>query len=183
MSFVVCYVADGNVLFKAGLWLPHSIPCKQTPSSRNVLHVADPGSAANGLASESTSKQANTLFQDIFGKTAFADVSVGRSSSFGMALDKSNHVAHILDVPAYLLPSVDTIFDTVVGSFLQPRPSEESGSAIQPAETPDPVHMEIEEPVFARSFVEDEEIGMLIHFFRDVAVKGEQDSPIDAKLC
>lgn len=138
-----------------------------------VLSVTDPGASAHGLTGQSISKQANTLFQDIFGKSAFADVSVGSSTSLGVTRDKSNNFADILDVPAYLLPSVETIFDTAMGSFLQPRPSEEPAPASQSLEASEDVHMEFEEQTSARSFVEDEEIGMLIDFFRDVAVKGK----------
>ncbi|KZV74810.1 WD40 repeat-like protein [Peniophora sp. CONT] len=174
---------------RSSVWYPPSSPDHQATSfclvgvtekyrvvlfGDEVLSITDPGASSNSLAGE-TSKQVNTLFQDIFGKSAFADVSVGPSTTLGVARDKRNNVADLLDVPAYLLPSVDTIFDTVMGSFLQPRPAEEPALQKQPEEIPEDVHMEVEEHTSARSFVEDEEIGMLIHFFRDVAVKGPYD--------
>ncbi|VDB86572.1 unnamed protein product [Peniophora sp. CBMAI 1063] len=140
-----------------------------------VLHVTDPGTSAHGLGGESASRPTSTLFQDIFGKTAFAGVSTGPSNAYGVAQNKIDNVADLLDVPAYLLPSVDTIFDSIMGSFLLPRAAEEHASPEQPAEIPGDIPMEVEEPVSARDFVEDEEIGMLIHFFRDVAVKGPYD--------
>lgn len=115
-----------------------------------VLAVTDPGASENGLVGDSSSKQGTTLFQDIFGQSAFADVSTGPSVTLNASRGKSNNIADILDVPAYLLPSVDTIFDTVIGSFLQPRPVEEPAPPTLTEAEPEDVHMEVEDNVAAR---------------------------------
>lgn len=69
-----------------------------------------------------------TLFEDIFGSSAFANgdseplQSISAMSSHVRKLEGSRH--ELFDKPAYLMPALDTLFDPLVTSLLRNRISE-----------------------------------------------------------
>ncbi|KAI0347808.1 WD40 repeat-like protein [Trametopsis cervina] len=66
-----------------------------------------------------------TLFQDIFGKSAFADLSnkpYTPAVLAGATPWKGKQVEDIFKTPAYLLPPMSTLFDPLMAEFLKPRP-------------------------------------------------------------
>jgi len=69
-----------------------------------------------------------TLFEDIFGSSAFASgdsessQSISTMSSHVRKLEGSRH--QLFDKPAYLMPALDTLFDPLVTSLLRNRISE-----------------------------------------------------------
>lgn len=91
----------------------------------------DEGSTAKAIVGGSTLGQRKTLFQDIFGASAFADLSnvpstVGSvSTPAASALPwNGNDVTGLLDTPAYLMPPIESLFEPLMDSFLKPRPKE-----------------------------------------------------------
>ncbi|KIP12046.1 hypothetical protein PHLGIDRAFT_399665 [Phlebiopsis gigantea 11061_1 CR5-6] len=80
--------------------------------------------SARGLAG-AASVTTQTLFQDIFGRSAFTDLSarnanVAVPASQGSAW-KGKEVERIFDTPAYLLPPLGSLFDPLMDEFLTPR--------------------------------------------------------------
>jgi len=67
--------------------------------------------------------QKRTLFQDIFGASAFAHDLVDLPEPGSVQRkDTQNHA--MFTVPAFIAPSIDTLFDPIVKSFLKERPME-----------------------------------------------------------
>lgn len=68
-----------------------------------------------------------TLFQDIFGASAFADtpttISPAVASTPHLAAGDRQDFASLFDIPAYLAPPLETVYSTLIGSFLV-KPSE-----------------------------------------------------------
>lgn len=77
-----------------------------------------------GAASPVTTQ---TLFQDIFGRSAFADLTA-RNNTVDVSIPQSSpwkgkEVERIFDTPAYLMPPLGTLFDPLMDEFLTPRTS------------------------------------------------------------
>ena len=79
-----------------------------------------------------------TLFQDIFGKIALADVTPSRPvvPASTTAPWKGKEVEKIFDTPSYLLPPLGTLFDPILDEFLSPRPPEDATGDQDDAEAP-----------------------------------------------
>lgn len=91
------------------------------------IHLADtePSDGKGLVGPMPVTKQ--TLFQDIFGKSAFADLTSRHnilSVPSSAAPWKGKQVEEIFRTPAYLMPPLGTLFDTLMDEFLQPRPAE-----------------------------------------------------------
>ncbi|KAG6814124.1 hypothetical protein H0H92_002119 [Tricholoma furcatifolium] len=89
----------------------------------NARQSREEGSSAIGIALDSL-PQKRTLFQDIFGKSAFTEtpnlastisVSEAQYAKLGRA------TANAFDAPAYSMPALDHVFDQLLGGLLQPR--------------------------------------------------------------
>jgi NET1-associated nuclear protein 1 (U3 small nucleolar RNA-associated protein 17) len=79
------------------------------------------GSNARELTSNHTSAR-RTLFQDIFGKSAFNEVPA--MSAPAVEIGKrpvGNEISDTFDSPAYLMPPLEHLFGAVIGAFLTPR--------------------------------------------------------------
>ncbi|KAI0045205.1 WD40 repeat-like protein [Auriscalpium vulgare] len=80
-----------------------------------------PGSSATGLVPGTSSRPRNTLFQDIFGEAALADVSAPPTTDAPPRTWNGKELSDVFDAPAYLMPPLETLFDSLMSSFLQPR--------------------------------------------------------------
>lgn len=72
----------------------------------------------------------NTLLQDIFGKSAFDDVThlvVPAETSAFVTREGKQAVTSFFDTPAYLMPPLETMFDSIMQTFLTPRSIVKSG--------------------------------------------------------
>lgn len=80
--------------------------------------------SARGLAG-AASVTTQTLFQDIFGRSAFTDLSARNANvavpAFQGSAWKGKEVERIFDTPAYLLPPLGSLFDPLMDEFLTPR--------------------------------------------------------------
>jgi NET1-associated nuclear protein 1 (U3 small nucleolar RNA-associated protein 17) len=85
------------------------------------------GSTAREIVADST-LQKRTLFQDIFGKSAFSDFSNEQSSSKPRTTTtrpwSGREAASIFDGPAYLVPPLESLFEPLINSFLKTRPED-----------------------------------------------------------
>jgi NET1-associated nuclear protein 1 (U3 small nucleolar RNA-associated protein 17) len=96
------------------------------------------------------SVQRRTLFQDIFGKSAFANVSV-ETPPLNIPLSEDGHQSRtgkgfssIFDRPTYLSPPLESLFEPLVGKFLKKRTGPDVGVM---DETTEPEHANIDEDV------------------------------------
>jgi len=72
----------------------------------------------------------NTLLQDIFGKSAFDDVThpTVPAETYGfVSREGKQGITPFFDAPAYLMPPLETVFDSIMQTFLTPRSTVESG--------------------------------------------------------
>ncbi|KAH9942941.1 WD40 repeat-like protein [Amylocystis lapponica] len=94
-----------------------------------VTLLEDEGAHARRVDKDGGSRR-RTLFQDIFGKSAFADFAPESSTSTA-APDRAQpwrgkEVAAIFDAPAYLMPPLEMVFDTVMDGFFTARSAEDA---------------------------------------------------------
>ncbi|KAJ8468395.1 hypothetical protein ONZ51_g9678 [Trametes cubensis] len=87
------------------------------------------GASAQGITRDAAAGK-RTLFHDIFGASAFADLATGPSASTSAIASsaqpwKGKEVAQVFDAPAHLLPPLETLFDAVMDGFLTARPDDE----------------------------------------------------------
>lgn len=181
-------------------WYSHSsTPSSQDPSFHlvgitdmwsvvlfgdDIRAPLEEGASAKGIVDGAADPQKRTLFQDIFGKSAFADLSIEPSSPPFLA--KGQHwsgkdVANVFDAPAYLMPSIGTLFDSVMSNFLRPRPAEiESIVDEVQGENDEDVDMETDgedadRPILVGErldrLVDWREMNILIEVFREHAIK------------
>jgi len=88
------------------------------------------GTAANQITSGAQLPRKNTLLQDIFGKSAFDDVThpiVPAETSAYVPREGKQAVTSFFDTPAYLMPPLETIFDSIMQTFVRPRSAVEHG--------------------------------------------------------
>ncbi|KAI0315260.1 WD40 repeat-like protein [Amylostereum chailletii] len=179
---------------RAAIWFPSSKPVEGAFSLVGITEAwsvvlfgdnASPASQSSALqaklGSDANARQQPSLFQDIFGKSAFANVSHQPLSASLLSTSQSREnkdISTIFGVPAYLLPSLDTFYDTLVGSFLQSRPVDEVSVSIRPEDDSggDEDAMELDEVPYPHvaepdRIIDDQEMDTFIHLFRQVAVK------------
>ena len=82
------------------------------------------------ITSDAYLPRKNTLLQDIFGKSAFDDVThptVSTETSALVPREGKQAVTSFFDAPAYLMPPLETMFDSIMRTFLTPRSTVKSG--------------------------------------------------------
>jgi len=116
-----------------------------------VQPLAGEGSGACALVSGSQEPPKRTLFQDIFGDSALTSAPVPpmvQQNVVGNPKHWNNReIASVFDGPAYLIPTLETLFDAVMSHFLTLRPSEDGDDPAPdlPGDGNDSV-MDIDEP-------------------------------------
>jgi NET1-associated nuclear protein 1 (U3 small nucleolar RNA-associated protein 17) len=83
----------------------------------------DEGSTGKGILGGPASHK-KTIFQDIFGKSAFTGLSSELRPEVAIAPTHSrtsNKVAGIPDGPAYLMPPLESLYEPLMGNFLKLR--------------------------------------------------------------
>jgi NET1-associated nuclear protein 1 (U3 small nucleolar RNA-associated protein 17) len=135
------------VWYQASSWAvaPTSYTLVGITSTWNVVVLGDnlgpqpvSGSTAREILGEPHVQQRRTLFQDIFGKSAFDEpkkyVSNSDPSDFPQGR-ASKDVSALFAGPAYLLPNLEALFEPAMSSFLKSRCVEETGDVrVQTAE-------------------------------------------------
>ena len=139
------------------------------------------GSSAQGITQDATVTK-RTLFHDIFGASAFADLATAPGPSTATVTGaqpwKGQDIAEIFDAPAHLMPPLELLFDTVMDGFLAERPEEEE----QEADVVDEEDMDVDEAVEEADrpsksapldrVVDRQEMGGFVELFMQFAVKG-----------
>src|ERR1700722_3727873 len=81
------------------------------------------GSMPRGNVAGLALQQRRSIFQDIFGKSAFAGAldALPLSTPMDSTKARTSNIASIFDGPAYLMPPLESLFEPVVKSLLRPR--------------------------------------------------------------
>jgi NET1-associated nuclear protein 1 (U3 small nucleolar RNA-associated protein 17) len=88
------------------------------------------GATTSQIADDAYLPRKNTLLEDIFGKSAFDDVAhpkVPAETSAFVPREGMQAVKSFFDTPAHLMPPLETMFDSIMQTFLTPRSTVESG--------------------------------------------------------
>ena len=141
------------------------------------------GASAQGITRDAAVGK-RTLFHDIFGASAFADLATGPSASTSAITSsaqpwKGKEVAQVFDAPAHLLPPLETLFDAVMDGFLTARPDDEHEDQDKELEE----EMDVDEAAEAPSqpikggapldrVVDRQEMHGFVELFAQVAIKG-----------
>ena len=155
----------------------------------DVQALAGEGSGAHALVSGSQEAPKRTLFQDIFGDSALTSAPVRpiiQQNAAGNPKHWNNReIANVFDGPAYLIPTLDTLFDTIMSHFLTLRPSEDGHdlSPDLPGDGKD-FSMDIDEPPDGplvgaprpERVVDAQEMKSFVGLFEQYGVKGERHS-------
>ena len=82
------------------------------------------GASTTQIIGDAFLPRRNTLLQDIFGKSAFDDVTlptVSVETSAFVSREGKQAVTSFFDTPAHIMPPLGTMFDSVMQTFLTPR--------------------------------------------------------------
>ncbi|KAF9245797.1 WD40-repeat-containing domain protein [Melanogaster broomeanus] len=123
-----------------------------------VVVMKDSGASAKSLQKGPAAPR-RSLFEEMFGVSAFADVSkqhtretADSGSGTGAVIPwRSSETASFFDAPSHLMPPIDTLFEPLISSFLRLRASDDETGAAQAEEG----HAEAEDEMPVDS-VEDE---------------------------
>nr|BCB28856.1 WD40 repeat-like protein [Mycoleptodonoides aitchisonii] len=135
--------ASRTVPFRLRSIVPHSsLGTNSDPSAFTLVGVTDQwsvvvfgddiqlpeaaGEQAQGIIqNEGVGKR--TLFQDMFGASAFADLQSAPATTSAAASNaqpwKGKEAAGVFNAPAYLMPPLESLFDSVMDGFLAERPT------------------------------------------------------------
>ena len=140
---------------------------------KNLKHPQEGSTAKEIIQGSSHSRR--TLFQDIFGQSAFAEPPTPSATVEGQ-----NHTwdektaAEIFDCPAYLMPPLEHLFKPLINGFLKLR-SEDPVAQVLPDEDVD-MEEEISETILVRTRrsrpIQPVEMNTFVELFRKQSVKG-----------
>ncbi|KAF8260748.1 hypothetical protein EI94DRAFT_878515 [Lactarius quietus] len=189
------------------VWYPRSFSKAKVTSAFHMVGITDSwdvvlcgddvqppvgeGSGARALVSSSQEPSKRTLFQDIFGDSAFTNAPV-RPIVQQNALGNPKHwnnkeIANVFDGPAYLIPSLDTLFDSLMSHFLTRRPSEDEDAPVPDSqgdgkdssmdidEPPDGPLVAVPQP---ERVVDAQEMDAFVGLFQQHGVKGERNTVV-----
>jgi NET1-associated nuclear protein 1 (U3 small nucleolar RNA-associated protein 17) len=124
-----------------------------------------------------------TIFEDIFGQSAFIDVHAPAQASRSVVPsdETSGDYTGFFDARAYLMPPLESMFDALMDTFLKPRSVEQvkPEDAIEEAREDEDMEMEVDEKAETETFsdprhrvVDDRELDQFVELFRRHAVEG-----------
>jgi NET1-associated nuclear protein 1 (U3 small nucleolar RNA-associated protein 17) len=127
------------------------------------------GTSSNKISAEAVSHK-RTLFQDIFGVSAF-DHAASRPIQISTAvLPRSKAPVSAFDDPSHLLPPMSNIFETIMEEFIHETPT--SASTAQAIDVDEDVDMEVDAaelvpaPKHTTRHIGQQEMGVLVNLFK-----------------
>jgi NET1-associated nuclear protein 1 (U3 small nucleolar RNA-associated protein 17) len=131
----------------------------------------------------------NTLLQDIFGKSAFDDMThsaVSAETSMFVPREGKQAITSFFDTPAYLMPSLETFFDSVMQTFLRSQPAVKSGEDDAKRVEGDDEEMDVDEdpiletdsPLIVKNttrVVDEREMHEFVEIFKHYGLTGMHD--------
>lgn len=140
--------------------------------------VKEAGSVTRGFASDHT-RSPRTLFQDIFGKSAFTEVPAPSFSSVEMgkrtALWAVKEVSDAFASPTYLMPPLEHLFEPWIAQFLIHRDHDiDQPRVVEPEEADVDMEEDVQDLTISRvrrtRVVDQEEMDSFVALFRKHAV-------------
>ena len=108
------------------------------------------GTTTTQITGDAYLPRKNTLLQDIFGKSAFDDVTyptMSAGTSTFVPREGKQAMASFFDTPAHIMPPLGTMFDSIMQTLLTPRPTGKSEDDAKQVEKDDEVMDVDEDPV------------------------------------
>ncbi|KAI0778384.1 WD40 repeat-like protein [Trametes elegans] len=148
------------------------------------------GASAQGITRDAALGK-RTLFHDIFGASAFADLTVAPSSSASASNTsitqpwKGRDVAEVFSAPSHLMPPLETLFDAVMDGFLAARTEEEDEQEEQDGEqdemdvdeVPEASGQPLKSGVPLDRVVDRQEMNGFVELFMHCAIKAPPSRP------
>ncbi|KAF7307053.1 WD40 repeat-like protein [Mycena indigotica] len=127
--------------------------------------------------------QRRTLFEDIFGKSAFSDNVTAASSSSPAPSWTAGATPFDLfsSAPTYMMPSLETLFEPIMASQLQARDLTHLDSAASEADE-ESEEMDVDNTAILSSVpehrrVDQNELDLLVNLFQSYSLKGQTSAP------
>jgi len=82
------------------------------------------GTTTTQISGDASLPRKNTLLQDIFGRSAFDDIThltVPAETSVFVPREGKQAITSFFDTPAHIMPPLGTMFDSIMQTFLTPR--------------------------------------------------------------
>lgn len=147
------------------------------------------GTTTTQITNDAYLPRKNTLLQDIFGKSAFDDVThpaVSAETSIFVPREGKQAITSFFDTPAYLMPSLETVFDSVMQTFLRSQPAAKSGEGGAKQVERDDEEMDVDEdpgletdsPLIVRNttrVVDEREMHEFVEIFKHYGLTGMYD--------
>ncbi|KAG5647763.1 hypothetical protein DXG03_008486 [Asterophora parasitica] len=140
------------------------------------------GATATEIASSSTPAR-RTLFQDIFGKSAFAEPpTVSVVADGGNRPRNGKASADVFDSPAYLMPALEHLFNPLMDKFLKPR-LDDSPVHVNPEDEDVDMDEEPADVAFVSGqssrVVNQEEMDAFVSLFKNHFIKSLSAAPVN----
>ncbi|KAJ6621208.1 WD40 repeat-like protein [Mycena sp. CBHHK59/15] len=140
----------------------------------NIILPKEEGSISRGITTDA-SPQRRTLFQDIFGKSAFGETSTLQPLALSSTARPwtGREGASVFDDAAYLMPPLENLFEPLMKGFLKPRAEEVA--AVPPTIDAD-VEMDVDGPAVvtggdSKRVVDQQELNVLVDLFKGHTLK------------
>ena len=144
------------------------------------------GATTTQITGDAYLSRKNTLLQDIFGKSAFEDVAHPTISTETYAYiprQGKQAVTAFFDTPAYLMPPLETMFDSMMQTFLPSRSTVESEEGREERAKKDDEEMDVDEfpipeedaPLIAKNttrVVDEREMYEFVEIFKQYGLAG-----------
>jgi NET1-associated nuclear protein 1 (U3 small nucleolar RNA-associated protein 17) len=138
----------------------------------------DSESVAKGISFDADVPSKRTLFQDMFGKSAFDELKkpltvVSPTDNTSNRLDSGSLLSHF-DSPAYLGQPIENMYISLIDRLLLKAPEQRDSLAEEGQDEAEDMAMDepvVDVPVIGRT-VEDEEVELLASLFRGQTIKG-----------
>lgn len=106
------------------------------------------GTTTTQIAGDAYLPKKNTLLQDIFGKSVFDDIThsaLSTETATSVPRQGKQAVTSFFDAPAYLMPPLETMFDSIMQTFLTPRSAAENAEGRGEQVEKDDEEMDVDE--------------------------------------
>ncbi|KAJ7631055.1 WD40 repeat-like protein [Roridomyces roridus] len=151
----------------------------------NVSVAKDDGAVSRAMMTDSA-PQRRTLFQDIFGKSAFGEQPSGSRSDLPASTARpwtGHDASQVFDKAAYQMPPLEDLFDSLMAGFLKPREIEVLPESL---ETEDVEMADDSEPALLASAggsrqVDEAEMGAMVDLFKSHTLKAKATQPVPSR--
>ena len=139
----------------------------------SIREKEESGGTARKIDLSSSVPSKRNLFQDMFGKAAFEELTNGSFvttvPSTSARNIESNTLLALFDKPAYMAPPIETMYESILSNLLETSKVSEAPLAVRQPDEPEEMMVDEESPadtcVYQR-VVDDEELNALVDVFK-----------------